>query len=214
MAIPQSGTFEYEADFPEEIFNASDIVLHGKDRSGGNVSRLVGHNPMIRFWDNRLILVANDSDRQNSSVRVFTTHFGDAVGFVAQPGDRLYIARTSCGGIGMSLLHKGKLTLAIGAINSVPLGDHLLAESSARGEMEFGLHGERLMLRERDAAIIGDYYIYVERCWQDGLPGIDECVSVCLADDMKMKLASMRSAILLVHGEVRYVNWDGDWLYE
>jgi hypothetical protein len=213
MAIHKSGTFEYEADFPEEGFNAFDIILHGEDRSGGNEARLVGHKPMIRFWDNRLILVANDSDRQNSSVRVVSIHFGDAIGFVAQPGDRLYIVRTNRGGIGLSLLHNGKLTLAIGAITCIPLGD-LLAESSARGEMEFGLHGERLMVRERDAAIAGDYYIYVERCWQDGLPGIDECVSVCLADNMNMRLASMRSAILLGRGDMRFVNWDGDWLYE
>ncbi|MGH9767375.1 MAG: hypothetical protein ACREAB_08075 [Blastocatellia bacterium] len=123
MAIHISGTFEYEAEFTKEGFGASDITPHGTDRSGCNEVRLVGHKPMIRFWDGRLILVASDSDRRNSSVRMVSSPFGDAVSLAARTGDKFYIVRTSSGGIGLSLLREEKLVLAIGAITSVPLGN-------------------------------------------------------------------------------------------
>jgi len=200
MAIPRTGTFEYEAEFTKVGFRESDIILHGADRSGCKETRLVGHKPMIRFWNGRLILAAPDSDRRNSTVRMISFPFGDAISLAARTGDILYIVRTAKGDIGLSLLRGEKLIMAIGAITCVPLGNSGVAPSA---------HDE---LREGDAVEVGDYYIYVERTWKDGLPGADECVSVCFADDPRMKIAAMRSAILLANGEQRIVEWDGTWV--
>src|SRR5262245_30516738 len=95
MAIPRTGTFEYEAEFTKVGFRESDIILQGADRSGCKETRLVGHKPMIRFWNGRLILAAPDSDRRNSTVRMISFPFGDAISLAARTGDILYIVRRS-----------------------------------------------------------------------------------------------------------------------
>ena len=165
---------------------------------------------MIRFWNNRLILVANDSDRSNSLTRLFSVPFGDVVSLVAQPGDKLYVVRTCSGGVGLSLLRKEELILAIGAITVVPLGNHVRVKRATETKLEFNLRGEQIMLQERDFLTAGDYYIYIERAQKPGMPGTDEYVSMCPANDTKMKVAAMRSVILLANGENRLVDWDGN----
>src|SRR5262245_54427792 len=174
-------------------------MLNGADRSGWKEMRLVGHKPMIRFWNGRLILAAPDSDRHNSGVRMISFPIGNAVCLAARTGDKLYVVRTVSAGIGLSLLREEKLILAIGAINRVPLGNSGVTTATYD------------WFHEGDAAEVGNYYIYVERVWKSGIPGTDECVSVCFADDSRMRIATMRSAILLANGEQRIVSWDGEW---
>jgi hypothetical protein len=216
--IHPSGTFEYEAEFTSESFRDSDIVLQGTSLSVDNMDRLVGHNPKIRFWNDRLVLVA--SGELNSTVRNVSFAIGNAVPLAARPGDRLYLVRTGAGGIGLSLLRQERVVLAIGAIAAVPLGRDLQAISHSEGMnhwrhfaadtswLEFRVGSERLILREREVSEIGDYYIYIERVWGDGVPGTDECVSVCVADDSAMKIAAIRSAILLGNGKLKMTSWD------
>jgi hypothetical protein len=217
MAIPRSFTFEYVAEFSKEGFSDSEIVLHGADSSGENEVRLVGLNPMIRFWNGRLVLVASGKDK--SSVRNTSFPIGDAVNLAARPGDQLYLILTGSAGIGLSLLRQQRLILAIGAVAEVPLGRDIQAIRGSEGYnffenpaadrwLEFNVQGEHLMLREREVSEIGDYYIFVERCWQGGLGGTDECVSLCISDNLTMKIAAMRSAILLAHGDLKQVRWD------
>jgi hypothetical protein len=81
--IHRSGTFEYEAEFTRDGFSESDIVLYGADLSGGKIDRLVGHKPMIRFWRDRIVLVA--SEKANSSTRNVSFAIGDAVPRSARP---------------------------------------------------------------------------------------------------------------------------------
>jgi hypothetical protein len=216
--IHPSGTFEYEAEFTSESFSDSDIVLHGTALSVENLDRLVGHNPKIRFWHDRLVLVA--SGKLNSRVRNASFAIGNAVPLAARPGDRLYLVRTGLGGIGLSLLRQERVVLAIGAIAAVPLGREVQAIRHSEGMnhwnhfaadtswLEFRVGSERLILRERGVSEIGDYYIYIERGWEYGEPGTDECVSVCVADDSAMKIAAIRSAILLGNGDLKTTNWD------
>ena len=216
MVIHSSGTFEYAASFTKEGFSTSDIVLHGADLSGKNDERLVGLNPRIRFWNDRLVLIASES--RKSCMRNVSFPIGDAVKLAARPGDQLYLVRTGSGGIALSLLRQEKLILATGAITSVPLGRDIqevrrAADVDPRGFevdtwLELSVQSERLILREREVLEKGGYHIYVERCWEDGEPGTDECVSLCLADDSAMKIAAMRSAILLANGGLKMVAWD------
>ena len=58
--IGLAGTFEYEATFTKNSFSDADIVLQGSARSGENRTRLVGLSPKIRFWNERLVLVASE----------------------------------------------------------------------------------------------------------------------------------------------------------
>jgi hypothetical protein len=171
MAIPHSYTFEYEAEFTKEGFSDSEIVLHGSASSGENEVRLVGLNPMIRFWNGRLVLAAatdlSDWSRHRSSTwKGYTSNQG---------------------------LRKSK---------------NFLESLFADAWLEFNVQDKHLTLREREVSELGDYNIYVERCWQFGVPGTDECVSLCVADNLTMKIAAMRSAILLTHGDLKQVRWD------
>jgi hypothetical protein len=216
--IHPSGTFEYEAEFTSKSFSDSDIVLHGTALYVENLTRLVGPNPKIRFWNERLVLVA--SGKTNSSVRNASFAIGNAVQLAAHPGDRLYLVRTGAGGMGLSLLREERLVLAIGAIARVPLGKDVQALRNSEGMdhwdylaadtswLEFRVGSEQLILREREVSEMGDYYIYMERGWADGTPGTDECVSICVADDSTMKIAAIRSAILLGNGALKMTSWD------
>jgi len=216
--IPLIGTFDYKAEFTEEGFGDSDIELLGADYGGHGKQRLVGLNPKIRFWNDRLVIVA--AEQTNSTVRNVSFGIGDAVGLAARPGDQLYLKRTGSGGIGMSLLRRQELILAVGAVRSIPLGSEVKVKVNPHSKdafwrekptdtwMEFVLRNQSLILREREAAEIEGYYIYVERCWEYGIPGIDECVSICAADDLKMRISAMRSAILIANDDLKTVAWD------
>jgi hypothetical protein len=216
--ILQAGTFEYAAEFTKEGFSHSDIVLEGIDQSGTKEMRLVGLKPRIRFWNDRLVVIA--SQRDKSSARNVSFPIGDAVRQIAQPGDQLYLVRTGRGGIGLSLIRQEKLILATGAIGRVPLGKDIQVVYSdddidpedfgIKSPLELRVKGERLILRERDVLEAEGYHIYVERCWEDDIPGTDECVSLCLTVDSAIKTAAMRSAILLANGDLKIVSWDSN----
>ena len=215
--IHPSGTFDYEAEFTIEGFSDSDIVLYGTDRRGENIDCLVGLNPMIRFWNNRIVIVA--PGKLKSTCRNVSFSFGNAVSLSARPGDRLYLVRTGAGGIGLSVLRQQSLILAVGAVTAVPLGRDM---QIIRGPgspnpwedpisdtwLEFRVGSEQLILRDREVTEIGDYHIYIEHRWEDGVPGTDECISVCVADNSAMKIAAMRSAILLSNGNWKETYWD------
>ena len=118
--IHPSGTFDYEAEFASESFGDSEVVVYGTSRRNSNTDSLVGHNPKLRFWNDRLVLIASATN--GASARNCSFQIGNAVPLAAQPGDRLYVLRTGCGGIALSLLWDERLILAIGAVTAVPLG--------------------------------------------------------------------------------------------
>jgi hypothetical protein len=195
-AILPSGTFEYEAEFTKESFSNSDIVLHGSYRYGSDlcgekIDRLVGHNPKIRFWRDRIGLIA--PQEHNSSVRNASFAIGDAVPLAARPGDRLYLVRTGAGGIGLSLLRQESLVLALGAVTAVPLGRYIQTIRSPSNTkfwedpqldtwLELRVGNDQIILREREATELGDYHIYMEHGWENGEPGTDECLSLTVLD--------------------------------
>lgn len=214
--IHRSGTFEYEAEFTSASFRESDIVVYGTLMHRMDVKRLVGPNPMIRFWNDRLVLVA--SEEANASVRNTSFRVGNAVPLAAAPGDRLYVVRTGSGGIGLSLLRNKQLVLAIGAVTAVPLGNNMQVIKSPKGNyhvdhlkdtwLEFQVGNEHSKLKDRSVTDIGNYQIYVEACWEYGIPGVDECVSVSVANNPSVNLASLRSAILLRSSDLKLTQWD------
>ena len=214
--IHPSGTFEYEAEFTSDSFRESDVVVHGTLMKTMDCNRLVGPSPMIRFWNDRLVLVA--SEQAKASVRNTSFRIGNAVQLAASPGDRLYVVRTGCGGIGLSLLRDKQLILAIGAVTRVPLGNNVQVSNGSEGNdgffgsrdtwLEFQVGNEQLKLRDRTVADVGNYQIYVESYWEYGVPGTDECVSMSVANVPHVNLASMRSAILLRNGDLKLTRWD------
>jgi hypothetical protein len=214
--IHPSGLFEYEAEFTSDSFNETDVVLHGTSINDTDGNRLVGHNPMIRFWHDRLVLVAKE--KAGANIRNTSFDIGNAVPLAAKPGDRLYLVRTGSGGFGLSLLRGGRLVLAIGAVTAVPLGTdvRVIAQPERSGIspradawLEFQVASERVELKQRAVRDIGNYQVYIERCWEDGIPGVDECVSMSVVSNQTMNIASLRSAILLGHSFTKMTRWDG-----
>ena len=212
--IQPSGTFEYGAEFTAESFRASDIVVQGAAMESTYDVRLVGQCPMIRFWNDRVVIVS--SEKTNSSVRNASFPLGNAVALAASPGDRLYVVRTGCGGIGLSLLRNEQLLLAIGAVTAVPLGNDVQVikmpyrrDSLARHTwLECKVGREHVKLNERGISDIGNYQIYIESCWADGVPGTDECVAMSMSNLPPVNQASLRGAILLGNGVLKLTHWD------
>jgi len=216
MVIPISGTFQYEAEFTEEGFGETEILLRGTDLDGRNEDRLVGLNPKIRFWHDRLVLIASGDHK--SSMRNVSLPIGDAVTLAARPNDRLYLTRTGAGGVGLSVLRQGALVLALGAVASVPLGSGLQVTCCPEGTdikhppadtwLGFSVGSERVALRGKEVAEICGCHIYVERSWAPGIPGTDECVAVCVGEHPTMRIAAIRSAVLLGNGALKMTRWD------
>jgi hypothetical protein len=210
--IHPSGTFEYQAEFTAESFRNNDIVLRGVNHRSWNGDCFVGHNPTIRFWNDRLVLVASGKDR--ATCRNASFPIGDTVHRTALAGDRLYVIRTGAGGLGMTLLRGQKLILATGAIVSLPLGTDIQVacapanlnswkDLAADTWLEFRAGKELLILREREAGSIGDYDVYVERCCKPDVPGIDEYVSLSVTGDSAIQRAAMRAVILVAFGRLK-----------
>ena len=220
--IHPSGTFEYEAEFTKESLSDSDIVLYGSYLSGGylngeKIDRLLGHNPKIRFWRGRVVLIAQQED--NSEVRNASFTIGDAVPLAARPGDRLYLVRDYSGGIGLSLLRQGRLVLALGVVTEVPLGkDIQIIRCASKTEpwedlepdtwLDLRVGSDQLILREREAKELGGYHIYMEHGWSDGVPVMGECLSLSVLDSPSLMIAAMRSAILIANGSLKITRWD------
>ena len=215
--IPPSGTFEYEGEFTSEGLSDSDVFIHCRSIGSIDHDRLVGHSPKLRFWHDRLVLVA--SGEAGSSLRNASFLIGDAVPLAARPGDWLYVVRTGRGGFGLSLLRDERLVLAVGAVAAVPLGTEIWAAERphnvgfAEGVPEFWLElhlgSEQVELRDRGLTEVGGHQIYLERCWAGGIPGTDECVAISVAHNPAINLASLRSAILLGNSQTKLTRWDG-----
>ncbi|HXT63255.1 MAG TPA: hypothetical protein VN696_09485 [Pyrinomonadaceae bacterium] len=154
-----------------------------------------------------------------ASSRNTSFFIGDAAQQVARPDDQLYVSRTGAGGIGMSVLRQQELVLAIGAIARLPLGKGIEVRGGPAGShdpervsketwLEFRAGEEQLILHDREVGTFANYDIYVERCWECGTPGVDECVAMSLSGDDRVRRAAMRGAILLAAGPLKITSWD------
>ncbi|MEM7167237.1 MAG: hypothetical protein AAF581_17375 [Planctomycetota bacterium] len=196
MAIPPCGTFDYTFVVPEAGTAEPWQALPGKRPKPRGDSliddRLVGWQPRIAVAASSFQLTATDCDA--------TLELGVDPRLLAaiQPGDRLHLTGTACGGTGLSLLRDGRLVVAAGAIRSVPLGkpykvevpENLIRKAAA----VFAKIDPDYYCRERPLLIRGDglvrlvndgyqcehgsYYIRVESTAKAGIPGTDECVSI------------------------------------
>jgi hypothetical protein len=149
---------------------------------------------------------------------------GDALLQALQGGDSLHLARTSAGGVGVSLLRANRLILALGAATAVPLGQGItvgrgtkrvwepeeMLAGSLPGDtwLDFTIESDTQRLQARQAATISSYDIYVERDWAVGVPGVDECVSIAAQETVGFRDAAMRSAILLAAGCQKIRGWE------
>lgn len=90
-----------------------------------------------RVARSRLTLTAPWWRRPHAGVRAAHLHVARALTAVLEPGDVLHLARTGCGGLGLSVLRGGRLVAAAGAVHAVPLGDDVSVRSLPGRTLEF-----------------------------------------------------------------------------
>src|SRR5262249_40057216 len=143
----------------------------------------------------RFTLIA--SDRHNASTSQVSFSVQRGLLNVLRPGDVVYISRTFCAGLGLSILREGLLIAAAGAITHVPLG----SDASARIPNDLVLEAERafatrdVTYRMSDCPLeltiagetrichggrpkMGPYDVFVRHGFQRGLPGTDVSASI------------------------------------
>jgi len=237
MVMPPSGTFSYLTTIPmgaQDAFPWEMKSLESFRRSGNPLvdKRLVGWSPRLYVREaglppkpdasvpsverSEIRLVA--TDREHASLET-ASYFVDRVLLRAvRPGDVFHIARTGCGGVGVSVVREEKLVFAVGAVGAVPLGLGISvktpydllekAEAILRDrDPEFGfLHqpieiciGDHSRILFRGHLRTEGYHVWVEHGFITGMPGTDESVSITLDEACDWVAGSASAQLLALH---------------
>jgi hypothetical protein len=217
MVMPASGRFAYVAIVPERLgtgdFECRAELREPIVRTGDDLrdSRLVGMTPLLRVLDagltpdpgpqrpwvvrSRITLAA--AARPLATVAEVSFHVDRALTSSMRQGDEVHLARTGCGGLGLSVIRGGELVVAVGAVTAVPLGRGVQARTPmdlvARAEAvfrdldpEFAFEERPIELSVRGACSIlyrgrrtvEDYLFFVVHGFLDGIPGTNECAAI------------------------------------
>jgi hypothetical protein len=66
------------------------------------------------------------------------------------------------------------------------------------------------VLRDQQEATVGEYSVFVERSWRDGIPGEDEAVAVYRSDENIREVAiESTKRLAKAHHDMRLVQWSG-----
>ena len=210
--------FRYIFTPPATITQRNEVEFGGEDLNRKGPC-LIGPNPRVVLRPNQVVLRADK--RKDATTWKLSFHAGDALLMVMQPGDEIYMTRGPTSDLGLSLLRQGDLVVAVGHARSVPLGRVALRSTAERvsappwlggqqpqGPVQFRCGSEERSIGERESGEIGDYDLYVERLEQWGFPGKTECVAISRKEVANLKIAAMRSAILLANSNQETVGWE------
>ncbi len=232
--MPASGTFRYVATVPPEDQRESpwSVELAEEIRYTGDHlgdSRLVGYNPTLAVTAfatelpsgrkpmkiplARLTLRA--SGEKNASVSTASFWVDKRMLSVFQAGDKFYLSRTACTGMGLSLLREDRLVFAAGAITNVPLGKGVCASTPAgliaeaarpfqRVDREFSFREYPLLLEIEGISrikftgreAIGGYEVSVTHGFCPGMPGTDESAAITRSTVCKHAFAALTAEAL------------------
>jgi hypothetical protein len=104
-------------------------------------NRLLGYSPSLQITEagpvpseahpaiKRSRFTLSTARRLNAGLSAASFYVDRELTRAFNAGDVLHLVRTPCAGLGLSLLRNGKLVLAVGAINAVPLGDNIQAST-------------------------------------------------------------------------------------
>jgi hypothetical protein len=236
VAIPLCGTFKYLVKVPKVPHDQTapwPVQLDEHVPFFGSsllTSRLVGLSPRLFLTDSgtsaprglsnpavqtmRLTLVARGGRQATTSEVSFLVAKGLIM--TLQHGDSLHMARTQCGGIGLSAIRDGRLVFGVGAIRAVPLGEDISVESpnmrqaiervcqKAHSDPEAFKQaieitfGAQTFAAYEGRSQLGEYQVSIMHGYQIGFPGNDECVSITRTDGCSLDDAEI-SARLLDH---------------
>lgn len=204
MVMSLAGTFAYTFNVTDRIESGVRIAGRSSDPVTDGQTRLVGYAPVLEAaeyqrepWQLYARITLSASERRHATVGWATFSVERGLVRVLRRGDQLHISRTSCAGIGLSIIRDGYLVAAAGAITDVPLG----ADVSARHPGDLVARAEAIF-RTRDAEYdmsehpieltiagvtrilhggrptMGPYEVFVRHGFLPGVPGTDESVSI------------------------------------
>ena len=204
MVIAVEGTFAYIFDVPEAVGSGCRVPGRSREPLKPRDCRLVGHAPMLEAveyerqpWQLYARITLTASDKHNATVASAAFSVERGLVRMLRPHDVLHIARSPCGGIGLSILRDDHLVAAAGAITQVPLGAdvsarfpfELIRESEAifrTRDPQYHPHehpielsiGSEIRILHRGRPTIGPYDVLIRHGFVRGMPGTDACVSI------------------------------------
>src|SRR5438270_9946847 len=243
MVMPPWDTFDYVATVPDAwqdaSFQCTARLRHSLTGRGDAMAdrRLVGHAPRLQVADagpgpgaDRLPVLRSRITLTSASAKDATasaTSFYVDRELIAhlQPGDDVHVSLTACSCLGLSILRKGELLAAIGAVTAVDLGKdfkalvpYLLVQEAAyvfRNEdpefafpespVEFIYKTRRRILFRGDCHI-GQYAVLLRHGFLAGIPGLDESAAIYQTRG-QIPAFVIASAGLLESDSVEIVPW-------
>ena len=196
MAISTEGCFDYVAHFNDDSFKRNEIVLQATRLLGAEQQSLVGNHPKLRFWEDRLVLIADIHSA--ALVKWISFPVGDAVFFSACAGDRLRVLRNSDPAFALCVTRGDALVLGLGALSILSLGPDIEV-ATGRESVLISTGGVQACIRPRESKRLGPFDVYIET-GGDPLPCPDrqrECGSIVRTEDTRTRNAAIRSAVLL-----------------
>ena len=211
MVMPACGTFYYSGVVPDARAALESGHWTLEDQSGAALraptsqirdNRLIGLEPTLRISERHLVL--ETTSRHRAEIRSASVEVDRSLIDGLQGGDVLTLIRTGTADIGISVLRRGQLMVAVGAVTVTPLGDDVRVRGGPDVEewprtdtwVEVSVSAETLRLRGGEATAIGSYRFSVVRCFQDGIPGRYESLALSL-DGFCGHDSAVRSAELL-----------------
>jgi len=200
MVMPPCGTFDYVATLCSERRDGlvsvearmrEEVAPRGKPLTD---NRLVGYAPRLEISSGRVVLTAKA--REFSQVAQASFEIDADLVTLLRPEDRLHLVRTATADLAVSVLRRGDVVLAFGAITQVPLGDAVSATSNER-DVRIAVESDACTLRSGEAGVLGPLNVQVFRCVLPGMPGHFECVGLGQADGPAFQIAE-RCALFLV----------------
>jgi hypothetical protein len=233
--MPPCGTFDYVTTVPKNSADSSsewEVRLRSPVKQTGSAvsdHRLVGYAPRLQITDvgltpdpgpqrpsvmrSRLTLTAASS--QDATVSAISFHVDRDLISLLQPGDDLHMARTSCAALGLSMLRRGRLLAAVGAVTGVPLGDDFQAQFPfrlvekasavfAKADPEFEFREIPIEFVEKKHRRIlfhgpcrlGQYGVFMWHGFLPGMPGTNESAAICEASRQVPAFASLSAQLL------------------
>jgi len=216
--MPLCGTFNYFTVVPSGGAQAGPWLMESSETlvpTGSHLrdNRLIGWNPLLHISDAGLTpnpgptrpAVLRSELRFVSQGKKYAqissvSYYLDRVLMNAMlPGDVFHMARTVCGGLGVSAVRQGNLIFAAGAISAIPLGSGMQAKVAGdlilEAERTFRQHDPKFHFPEHpieirfagkcDILFSGStsrngYHIWVWHGSYLGVPGTAECVAISL----------------------------------
>jgi hypothetical protein len=194
--------FNYAAFVGEADRRPSEVsVLAADVDPPGRSEPLAGQAPILRFLDDRMVLVAAPASHTDLKWCAFCV--GDVIRIAARPGDRIVASRDAVDGLAVALFRGARLHVAVGSLCDIALGPDVSVDSTGRRSegrpIEVSIRGSQRLLGSRESATIEGYEIYVERTFS--VHDENESLSIASVGDIVLMNSARRSAVLMAEGD-------------